>query len=656
MNKKEESKSVLLISKQCKTVNIKNEEEYNFGTGFIIKKDLHSSYILTCAHVIRELGGIDQLEVDGYSLAINIVSQYSDELMDDLVVLRIDTLLPNPVLPIGILGEIKLDFTTYGWYSYMNGYQEEPICGYLLKPLRMKSRRSITSINGWKFKTNDKDYLKLGLSGSPLMDSRSHIVMSVITNLEGEGFVGESISLDRLEDIWMELPTDLFRKKFYDISKIERFVKLIFHEDKFDKFIDKEFSFILQEPLYFYSKVARYILLCHESNKIDQLLEKLKVNFPVQYLKHMSSKDQEDSIFKIFVFSICTYFRKLISIFKTEEENSESQKSKCEIELVGEDISKFTPEVIDAIIQSISTVLKIPFGSIKFSSIKKGSIKLCLQMPSIALDSLIKLYNEDRSTMQNLGINYLTEILDEPFNIANIRLLLNNGFNREELITICQNNFGLIHNEINLNTEKSEIAEILLRCLREQMQVPYFLNIARDRKPEIFRKFGLYSKAPRRPGLIGQGNNFQQPTRWESISAISLGATVALLGSLVIFIALIAAGDNDPLKGLISFFHIPFGLFVGDIVLNRLGGVNSARAGYLSGTAYLIGSSIVPITLLFILLLLNIVVLWENFRVDNIGSISDFIKDINRWLVVAGSLFFVSGSGLGTYFAYQKAK
>lgn len=64
--------------------------ESHFGTGFVIDKDERNTYIVTCAHVVRDVGGPDKIKISGIQARV-IASSPEDGA--DLAVLRLATQL-----------------------------------------------------------------------------------------------------------------------------------------------------------------------------------------------------------------------------------------------------------------------------------------------------------------------------------------------------------------------------------------------------------------------------------------------------------------------------------------------------------------------------------------------------------------------------------
>ena len=102
--------SVVLISSV-------DQDNRNFGTGFVIDQDGRYSYILTCAHVVRNAKGKEgKVKVNEVIAEVKAIGTLNEP--DDLAVLRVEGLFGAPLLiarrNIGYKG---LRFTSQG-YQY----------------------------------------------------------------------------------------------------------------------------------------------------------------------------------------------------------------------------------------------------------------------------------------------------------------------------------------------------------------------------------------------------------------------------------------------------------------------------------------------------------------------------------------------------------
>ena len=70
-------------------------------------------------------------------------------------------------------------------------------------------RRQAGRIRAWDLEITDKDPLQSGYSGSPVIDEYGYVIGMVSTQ-RGEGKIGAAISIEALEKLQLEMPSDLF--------------------------------------------------------------------------------------------------------------------------------------------------------------------------------------------------------------------------------------------------------------------------------------------------------------------------------------------------------------------------------------------------------------------------------------------------------------
>lgn len=115
-------------------VLVKSAEPDNdcFGTAFIIHEDEEASYLLTCAHVIQDVGGPQQVLVAGS--AARVIANGGED--PDLAVLRIaPPLKGNPVLQLHTTARKGDTFFTAGFLKYDKiRHLARPLTGKLMTP------------------------------------------------------------------------------------------------------------------------------------------------------------------------------------------------------------------------------------------------------------------------------------------------------------------------------------------------------------------------------------------------------------------------------------------------------------------------------------------------------------------------------------------
>lgn len=187
----------------------------DFGTGFVIHRDDQAIYVLTCAHVIENVGGRESVVVGGCPAAIITLGSYDGA--DDIAVLRIENFLHLSPLKLGIVGEKGRSFIAPGFSQQKSNlpFEIKRIQGILGEPIGLESRKKGTRINAWEIET-DSANLQPGYSGAPVIDEKSEVVLGMVIQKIGEGKKGRVISIEALQAVWKDMPPDLLTSERND--------------------------------------------------------------------------------------------------------------------------------------------------------------------------------------------------------------------------------------------------------------------------------------------------------------------------------------------------------------------------------------------------------------------------------------------------------
>ncbi|EFO82076.1 GUN4-like protein [Oscillochloris trichoides DG-6] len=191
------SLSVVLIQSQ-------NNKNTAIGTGFLIFQTNAHSYILTCAHVVRDVGGPTQVKAEG--LPAEVVAIGEDHGLD-LAVLRVAQIPDRPALTLRSGGNAEQAVKIEGCYKHESYLTQEPIEGKLLRLFGLSDLSRKHRVSGWYITINDQQKLQPGYSGSPVCIADGTVIGVMITS-EGEQ-QGRAISIEALRYIWPEMPPDL---------------------------------------------------------------------------------------------------------------------------------------------------------------------------------------------------------------------------------------------------------------------------------------------------------------------------------------------------------------------------------------------------------------------------------------------------------------
>lgn len=195
------SNSIVLISSQ-------DSSNSQFGTGFIIGQSNHEAYVLTCAHVVRDVGGPEQIDVDGFSTTV-VAAGDVDSL--DLAVLRIEGLWDRESLHLKTCGSKGRKFRTAGFRAFSNDRIVRTIHGKLGEQVGLQYKKSGERVQAWDLHIDEEHTIERGYSGSPVFDPETGNVIAVISHREGV-HKGLAICISSLSKIWKALDSEqLFR-------------------------------------------------------------------------------------------------------------------------------------------------------------------------------------------------------------------------------------------------------------------------------------------------------------------------------------------------------------------------------------------------------------------------------------------------------------
>ena len=198
------SESVILITSSDSSRN------RHFGTGFVIHKDTNHTYLLTCAHVVKDVGGAETIRANGRPATV--IASGEDKGFD-LAVLTVEGLLDKPPLNLCASGEKNKPFIISGFYELAPKAPPalRDIEGQLGRQIRLPSKDGGDRINGWDLIIKDKYYLQPGYSGSPVIDQETNYVLGVVSYRIGKGEEGLAISIEALKQIWEDIPSRIFK-------------------------------------------------------------------------------------------------------------------------------------------------------------------------------------------------------------------------------------------------------------------------------------------------------------------------------------------------------------------------------------------------------------------------------------------------------------
>lgn len=118
-----------------------------FGTAFVIHRDRETTYLLTCAHVVRDVGGVESVRITGLPATVIAIVNDDDP---DLAVITVDGLSDKPVLKLSAIGEKGRAFIISG-FQHFNERRVllRDLMGTLGDKVSLESRRGPARFSAW---------------------------------------------------------------------------------------------------------------------------------------------------------------------------------------------------------------------------------------------------------------------------------------------------------------------------------------------------------------------------------------------------------------------------------------------------------------------------------------------------------------------------
>lgn len=234
----------MVFDLQDSIVSIVSNQPNNksFGTGFVIHESSGAFYILTCAHVVRDVGGEESVAIrDRAELPAKVIAS-GDKQDLDLAVLRVEGLAKKCVLPWENSGDKGRAFQTAGFQKFGNDkIMIRPLAGVLGNQVGVQQlQRSGRTMQAWDLQITDDYSLESGYSGSPVVDATTGNVLGVVSHKKGDK-KGIAIAIGELDRIWKIIDSDKLyqillklgyreqEKKFLQIIKTQSISAFLIH-------------------------------------------------------------------------------------------------------------------------------------------------------------------------------------------------------------------------------------------------------------------------------------------------------------------------------------------------------------------------------------------------------------------------------------------
>ena len=193
------------------TIESENQSNDGFGTGFVIYNDGQGIFILTCKHVVDEVGSpvVNELfaQIIASSNTIDMTLLYVPKLNLKALPMQIDSC-------------DSLEIDVIGFSLFNQDYtQKKHIQAKLFKePIELFSIETQQSFNARKLKAKDDFRFTRGNSGSPVICQKTGNVIAMVSNKEGRD-IAYAVEVSYLKDIWKEIPKNLLQKKSNDTKE-----------------------------------------------------------------------------------------------------------------------------------------------------------------------------------------------------------------------------------------------------------------------------------------------------------------------------------------------------------------------------------------------------------------------------------------------------
>ena len=183
-----------------------------FGSSFIIKRTETATYWLTCAHVVMNVGGIDNLRIADHPATL--VGCSEDDLAAlkdtyDLVVLKVESLFEKVPLELVQSSKKKLSFSVTGHYQNQGAKQifADSLYGHLnISDVGVSTSKGYFKTLKLEVDSKSKLSFQPGYSGSPVLIKGTKQVIGVVAQKYTDGRGGIAISVEAAKQIFQKVP------------------------------------------------------------------------------------------------------------------------------------------------------------------------------------------------------------------------------------------------------------------------------------------------------------------------------------------------------------------------------------------------------------------------------------------------------------------
>jgi tetratricopeptide (TPR) repeat protein len=193
-------------------VSSKSKQNRKFGTAVSIEAKGDTATYVTCAHVIHDVGGLNEVLVGGEPATVVACREPGDP-KDLAVIFAKITPDVSPFL-LSTHAQRGDAIHLFGFQAFGAHYLLRNIAGVLGKLIKIHDRDNETSLRAWDIIVQDDDLLQHGFSGAPVFHEASQRIIGIVSHRIGDGAKGIALSVDLLPDIWPSIPNALTRQIF----------------------------------------------------------------------------------------------------------------------------------------------------------------------------------------------------------------------------------------------------------------------------------------------------------------------------------------------------------------------------------------------------------------------------------------------------------
>ena len=195
-----------------------DSDNSSFGSGFVVMHDENGAFVVSCAHVVRDIGGTGKVKVK--DLQAYIIASGSEDGPDDLVLLYVEHLLNAPALNLATTGRKGDDVNIAGFQLFTSQHLCRPLKAKLGDEVFFEAKRPIERVKAWDLIVLEGLALERGHSGSPVVDQKSGHVMGIVNYRQGGGKKGLAICIETLRKIG--IPFELLKQIFHDNKLMQK--------------------------------------------------------------------------------------------------------------------------------------------------------------------------------------------------------------------------------------------------------------------------------------------------------------------------------------------------------------------------------------------------------------------------------------------------